>query len=189
MIVDIFLEIGIPDHLFCMHDFAVDHRRAFAVGTAQVETDTAALKIAAEFDRDLFLRSGIGVSAGFDLKFTAVNAFTHNLIVEGARAVRLVGLGDCVVNDFAAGDDDLVAALDPQQGLDDAFNDADVFFIVAGAVLENTGLVNGGVALVSFNADNEVLAVFLGSFTHFAANDRKRGKLRVEFCFNFKIHI
>ena len=94
-----------------------------------------------------------------------------------------------VADGFAAGDDDLIAADDPKERLCHSFDKAEVFFIVAGTVAENAGLVGGKVALVAFHADDDILTVVLRGFAHFAHDKGKRGKLRVELGVDFKLHI
>ena len=65
----------------------------------------------------------------------------------------------------------------------------DVLFIVACVVLIDSGLVNGGIALVSLSGDNNVLTAILSSLAHFSANESHRHKALVKFCLYLKLHI
>ena len=53
VIIDVALKIRVPDDLLAVDGFAVDDRRAFAVRASEVETDPAAVEMAAEPEPDL----------------------------------------------------------------------------------------------------------------------------------------
>ena len=95
--------------------------------------------------------------------------------VEIPQTAGGIGRLDLVADDLAAGDDDLITARHPQQGLNNALHKAEVLLIVAGAIGEHTGLIGGGIALVPLDGDNQILPVFSGGGTHLAAHQGHRG--------------
>ena len=112
----VLLEVGIPDHLVGEDHLAVHHRRALAVGAAEVEADPAAVEVAAE--GLLGLAHGWELLHRLDPDRLPEHAAAHEVAVEGAEALLGVGLREHARDGIAALDQDRAAALLPQQELD-----------------------------------------------------------------------
>lgn len=97
VIIDVALKIRVPDDLLAVDGFAVDDRRAFAVRTAEVETDPAAVEMAAEPEPDLLrFRRGF-IRAADDGERMIVDFFADHGITElpfAAGGVDLRQLGN-----------------------------------------------------------------------------------------------
>src|SRR5476649_2228534 len=84
VILRIRLHSRVPADLFAEDHFAIHDGGALAIAGAQIEADTAAIQVAAE-GRGGFLFHGGGVEGGgFNDHGAAVDALTHELVVEGA---------------------------------------------------------------------------------------------------------
>ena len=100
----------------------------------------------------------------------------HKAHVEIPQSAVGVCLFDLPADNLAAGDDDLIAARDPQHALGDALDKAEVLLVMAGAVGIHAGLIGGGVALIALDGDDDVLTRLDSGLTHLTANQRHRGE-------------
>ena len=66
----------------------------------------------------------------------------HEILIKGAGALLGVGLVDGLIDGLVAGDIDLEAALEPQQGLNDAVHIVEVSLSHLGSTV-NEGLIDG----------------------------------------------
>ena len=90
VILRVALHGGVPGDLVAEDDFAIDDGGALAVAGAQVEADAAAIQVTAEGSGGFaFLGAGI-VGHALDGHGAAVDAFAHEAVVEGARALGRV---------------------------------------------------------------------------------------------------
>ena len=139
-----------------MDSFAVDDSGAFAVGTAQVETDPAAFKIAAEFDGDLLFGGGIGESAGSDLKFSAVDAFTPDLIIKCPFAFFAVNFAEVGGDQRSSGDGDGCTAESPEHEFDDTLDVTEVQVEIFRSVGKNFAVKTGNRTIGTFQGDGNI---------------------------------
>ena len=151
------MEVGVPCDFFGEDHFAVDHGSGFAVGTAQVEPDPAAVQVSAQGLSGGFCGGSIFVRGVADFHGVAVNV-AHHFGVELAFAVlqvvdRLHGIGNALI----AGDGHFVAAIDPEHGLDETFHVAQVrleFTFVC--VAEKDRFIDACALIVPFHHDLHV---------------------------------
>ena len=98
--VEVVLRIGlyarVPAHFFAEDHFAVDDGGAFAIARAQVETDAAAVQVAAQRRGSLAFHGRVFVGSALDGQRLAVNALAHKFVIEGAHAARTVDAAQIV---------------------------------------------------------------------------------------------
>ena len=181
------LQFGVPDHLFGVHALAVDHRGHLTITAAGIEADAATIQVASNGSGGRFLRRGILQRAGFYHKGLLIYPL-HKMHVKIPQTAISIGFLNLSADHFAAGDDDLIAARHPQQGLDDTLHETEILLVVAGAVGIDTGLIGGGVPLVALNSDNQILPHLGSGLPHFAAHQRHGHIAGVQFGFNLQIH-
>ena len=89
-----------------MHDLTVYHRGAFAVTAAEIETDTAAVEVTAEWNRrDLLLGYNIEIARS-DGHWFEEDPSADSVAVEGTRTPWHVEAGYCLRQLRVTGDDD-----------------------------------------------------------------------------------
>ena len=155
VVIDVLLEIRVPDDLLAVDGFAVLDRRAFAVGAAEVEADPAAVEVAAELHADLLARRSRVIGAAFDGEVAVVDGAPHHLVVESAFAVGRVEAGQPGGDLRAAADGDFPAAARPEQELHDALDVAQVERIVGLLFRQDRGVEARHGAVGPFEADGE----------------------------------
>ena len=182
VILRVFLEIGVPGNFLTENEFAVDGRGAFSVGAAEVETDSASVKVSAERHGGLFRFRSVRIGAGYDLHPVAVNA-SHHGVIKGAFAFGRIDFRKFFGNFRISGDRDLPAASHPEEPFHETFNVPDVRRHFGGVgVVEYDGRINTDTFGIAFNGDNDILA-FAGGvdrFTEFSVPEGCGNEIFVE---------
>jgi len=156
------LGAGIPGHLLAENHLAIDHGGAFAIARAQIETDTAAVQMAAQRGGDFpFLRESVKRNA-FESHGVAVDALAHEVEVEGAGALEGVEAAKISGDARIAGDGDPVSALLPEQEFQQALGVAMVQGYVGAFVGQRRGMKDGNRAVAARERERERLADALG---------------------------
>ena len=167
MILRVFLEVGVPGNFLTENEFAVDGRGAFSVGAAEVETDSASVKVPAERHGGLFRFRSVRIGAGYDLHPVAVNA-SHHGVIERAFAFGRIDFRKFFGNFRISGDCDLPASSHPEKPFHETFDVPDVRRHFGGVgVVEYDGRINTDAFGIAFNGDNDILA-FAGGFDRLA---------------------
>ena len=170
-----------PDDLVGIDHLAVDDGGHLAVAPAGVETDAAAVEMAARGARAALLRRRIrGIGGILDLKGALVLA-GHEIAVKLARTAYGIGVANALVQRSGAGDDDLVSAVRPQHRLDDAL-DVGIVARVVDAVAEHVHGDRLGIAVVAHDGDGDSLRLRRGGdrLPERARLQRHRAELGIE---------
>jgi hypothetical protein len=122
VVLRIALEIRIPDDFLGKHHLAIDHRRTFAVGPAEVEADPAAVQIAAE-GHGAFVGCGQLVRGHrLDHDMFAENLMADEFPIERTGTGLGVDLAQRGGHVRSAGQEQAAAALLPEQKLEEALD-------------------------------------------------------------------
>ena len=134
MILRIGFEVGIPHYLFAEHHLTVNHGRALAVATAQVESDAASVEVPAQGQARLFLVGLPRIRRMLHNQRLAVHPIAHEFEVEGPLARWGIHRTNMIGDANLACDSHLAPAALPQQklhqSLDIALVQGDVFAFV-----------------------------------------------------------
>src|ERR1017187_9941125 len=187
VILGVALHGGVPGDLVAEDDFAFDDGGALAVAGAQVEADAAAIQVTAE-RRGGFALLGAGVIGhAVDGHGAAVDAFAHEAVVEGARALRRVDGAQVAGDARFAGNGDAAAAFLPEQVLQKAFGVAMVDGDVVAVVRQDGGAEDGDPTVTALQCDGQRTgAAVLRECAIGAVPERGRQELRVEYGAKFR---
>ena len=183
VVIDVLLEIRVPDDLLAVDGFPVFDRRAFAVGAAEVEADPAAVEVAAEFDADLPGGGGRLERAVLDRELPVVDPPAHHVVIEGAFAAGGVGAPERVTDPGAAADGEFPAAPRPEQEFDDPLDVAEVEFEVLFRIRLNHRVEAGTGAVGALQHEREFdrCAGRRRQTAEFAVPQRGGHEARIEF--------
>jgi len=182
VVIDVLLEIGVPDHLFAVDGLAVDHRRTLAVGAAEVEADPAAVEMSAELEPDLLRRRGLRIGTAGHGERVIVDFFADHGVIEFPRAVGRVNLRQLVDQFRSSSHGQLPAAARPEQELDDALDIAQGERRIVRRVRQNPGVEPRNAAVGPLHAERQVAApgYRCGQPGVFPVPERRRDESRVE---------
>ena len=173
VVVGILGDLGIPHHLLGEHGLPVDDGGHLPVASAGVEADAAAVHVAAH-GLGLADLGGDGVAV-HHLEGLLIDV-GHEILVEGAGAALGVGSVDGLIDGLVAGQVDLEAALEPQQGLDDSVHIVEVGLGHVGGAVDK-GLVHGHLTAGALHGDIQGL---LGVFQEGLIEGKERNVVGVQ---------
>ena len=145
----------LPHDLVAEDRLAIDHGRDLQIGRAQVEADAAAVQVASQRLTALARRGRFISAATHDGERMAVDLLAHEVVIELARAVRRIDLGDVLTDAARPADGDLPAAARPQQEFDDPLGIGQIGFEAGMAVRESDRLVARHGAVGTLQADDQ----------------------------------
>ena len=152
------LGLGEPDDLLAVDAFAVDDGGYFAVASARIKADAAAVQVAADGRGGVLAGRGLGGRGGIAyLKGMLINV-RHEIRVKGARATLAVLRLHTLVYGFAARDGHAEAAVYPQHALDHAFHHAQAQRVVL-ALREDAHVMRSHQAVVAFHGNADFRAL------------------------------
>ena len=115
-------------------------------------------------------------------------ASCHEAVIKVAQTALCICGFYFLAYNGGAGNDYLIAAAHPEERLDHSFDESEIHVVLTDAVFINTGFVCGNVAVITNDADHDILSVFLCCLAHFADDKAHRLKLLVKNRFYLKLH-
>ena len=152
------MNAGVPGHLFAENHFTINDSRALAVTGAKIEADATPVQMTAERSGRLAFLGSIVERAVLHHEGPTIHPFAHEMMVEGAYAVRRVDVAEVRGDGGIAGDGDAIPALLPQQKFQQAFDIALVEGNVRAFVRQHGSAKDGDRAFTPLESDGEVLA-------------------------------